>query len=709
MTPSSITWIFRANVTFFIFLLFALFGPTPDNGAAFFRILESIIFLVVIFVLPAINVTAIFSKISGKSFDMVEFLNIAAIFSILFIPLLISIEADMLNILSPHLPIMNAAVIFLLFTFLFRSNLEPNHEETTLFGENNRRPVQISLAITLISVAASIAGIVVAYYPLPDLDPYYWVALFQDQFMQGTISALSSSRPLFSSLTYLFNQSAGVDLYAFFKYLLPFFALFPFLSAILVARRFTRPVEQVCIFLLPLANASFFLYSTMPIPQAIFNSLLVTAILFSLHSILSGKKIFFHIAGAVLFIGFFYHEMAAIPLLAWLFPFLSFERKRIIRFADTNRIVAVLLLLLILSNFAILSPAFSFVSSWSSTITNLVTASRPNFAFPAEYVNIDGNSVGWQGATGVIRYYAFYFGPAALLALIFFPLALKHPGAKRLLKREESLFLLLSMGVFLLMSDIFPRLFSIALLPERALGFVSLFLLSLLPILFLALHERKDRLSHLVPALLLFAFLINLCAALYINDLKQYLITPKQLASAKWIQENLPEKRVIFSSGNNKLLRFYSNSVVVGIDDPTFYSDKETVERYLREYDPKDPDQSESIRKKLIAISDSLTDLSNKQSVDEEGSLPGLRKESGRLDEIISLIEERQKGAEKDSEPKHSYIYYAAPSEKNPYSNRPYIRSTDQDTGTFIFDRHPERFRMVYSDTENEIYIWEIL
>lgn len=707
MTPSTITWIFRANVTFFMILLFVLFGPMPDNGAVFLRVLKSTILLTTIFVLPAANTAAIFSKISRRSFDTVEFLSITGIFSILFIPLLISIEADTLNTVSSRLPITNAAATFLIFSFLFRKNPEPIHKKTPTFGASNRHPIGISFAIALFAVAASIFGIISAYYPLPDLDPYYWVALFRDQFAQGIISALSSYRPLFSSLAYLFNQSAGVDLYALFKYLLPFFALSPLLPAMLVARRFARPVEQISIFLLPLANASFFLYSTMPIPQAIFNSLLITAIFFSLHSLLSGKKVFFHIAGVVLFVGFFYHEMAAIPLLAWLFSFLFFERKYIVRFAGTNRIASGLILLLALSNLSLLSPAFSFIFSWSARVTGFLAAPHMNFAFPAEYINIDGNNVGWQDTAGVIRYYAFYFGPAALVVLGMFPFALRNPVVRALLKREESLFLLLSTGIFLLMSDILPRFFNIALLPERALGFVSLFLLSLLPIFFLALHERKDRLSRLAPALILLAFLINLCAALYINDLKQYLITPKQLASAEWIRENLPENRVIFSSGNSRLLRFYSNSVVVGIDDQTFYSDEKTIERYLDEYDPKDPDHSDGIRKKLIAISDSLADLSNKRSTDDTDFLPSLRKESGRLDEIIAPIEEKRKNTGGNSEMNY-YIYYAAPNEKNPYINRPYMPKPVVTTH-FPFDRHPERFRMVYSDTENEIYIWEIL
>jgi hypothetical protein len=707
MNPALTTWIFRTNVVLFAILLAILFGFPFDEASRFLRLSGSAIFLAVIFVLPAINATAILAKVSRRTFDRMEFLVISAVISILLIPFLVSIQADTLHILSPHLPLMNASVSFLLFSVLFRSNREMRAKEATLFEENEHHSVRASFTASLLIVGASITAIVAAYYPLPDLDPYYWVTIFQDQFGKGVISSISSYRPLFSSLAYLFSQSAGVDLYAFFKYLLPFAALLPLLPAMLVARRFARPIEQAGIFLLPVANASFFLYSTMPIPQAIFNSLLITAVFFSLHSLFSGKKIFFHIAGAILFIGFFYHEMAAIPLLAWLLSFLFFERTRIVNFAKTNRVAATLLFLLILSNLPILSPAYSFISSWTDSLFRLIQASTTNFAFPAEYVNIDGNNVGWQDASGVIRYYAFYFGPAALLALILFPLILKHPGTRALLKREESWFLLLSLGAFLLMSDILPRFVNIALLPERALGFVSVFLLSFVPIIFLALHGKKILASRLVPALLLIALLVNIGAALHINDLKKYLITPAQLTSAEWIRSQLPANRIIFSVGSHKLLKFYANSVVAEVDDPAFYADERIFEQHLDAYDPKDPDHVDMIRKRLSRIADTLDDLSNLQTSDSAAFLAGIKTGSAGLEDVHRLI--REAGDVKQGSSPERYIYYAAPSEKNPYINRPYMPASIGGEIDFLFDRYPERFRMVYSDMENEIYIWEIL
>lgn len=708
MNSFPIALIFRVNIILFILLLPVLFGLVSGDGSRFFRFSESAILLAVIFVLPAINTTTILSKLSKISFDKAEFISIAAVTSVLLVPFLVSIEADALHILFPHLPIINAAISFLLLSILSHPSWNTQEKNLVLLEERHPHPTGKRFVAMSIVIVSAILAVITAYYPLPDLDPYYWISAFQDQFTKGVISSISSYRPLFSSLAYIFNQSAGIDLYAFLKYLLPFIALLPLIPASLIARRFTRQTEQACIYLLPIANASFFLYSTMPIPQAIFNSLFVAAILFSIHSLLSGKKLFFYTAGIILFFAFFYHEMAAIPLFAWLSSLLFFERRTILYSAKKNRIITGLIILLALSYFPLMSMIFSFIIDWGSRLLTLLSPITTNLAFPAEYVNIDGNSVGWKDAAGVIRYYAFYFGPAALLILITFPFILRNPTGRLLLKREESWFLLLSAGVFLLISDILPRLFNIALLPERALSIASVILISFIPVLFLVLHTKKNALFRFIPVLIFLALLINLSAALYINNLKKYLITPSQLTSAEWIKTQLPANKVIFSIENQRLLEFYAGSAVAEVRDPSFYTDEQVFQRYFDIYKTSDPDHRiGTIRSQLSRVSSSLSSLSNKQVSSSSAFLPGIRTNIADLDAALRLIQESE-NIQNGPAPEF-YIYYASPSEKNPYIDRPYMpKRTDKEIH-FFFDRHPERFRAVYSDEKNQIYIWKIL
>ncbi len=707
------TWIFRANV-FFLTLSFPFIFELTSlaDESRFLRLAISSFLLAVIFLLPAINCSAILSKITREKFDLPEFFSVTVLFSILLVPLLLSLETDVFHMLSPKLPFFNTALSFVLFSFFFKSTRETPPQQS-LIPETSSSvffPYASSLSLSFLIVTATIVGIITAYYPLPDLDPYYWIGVFQNQFTQGVISSLTSYRPLFSSLAYLFNQSAGIDLYAFFKYIIPFFALLSLIPAILVARNFSEKIAQTTIFLIPIVNGSFFLYSTMPIPQSIFNSILIIALFLVLHALFSGKNIYFYLAGFTLFLGFFYHEMAALPLFAWILSLLIFERNSIISFATKNKVTSGLIFLLFITNIPLFLPVFSFLLVWIKKIGLIILSSSPNFYFPAKYINIDGNSVGWQGLFGVTQYYAFYFGPAAFLVLLslFF---LWHPLiSSKLIRCKEFFFLLLSLLAFLLISDILPRFFNIALLPERSLGFVSLFTLSFFPILFFVSKNTKKFFPRLFPVFIFGALLINIGAALYINALKSYLITPAQLASANWIDTHLPANRVIFSSDNHRLLTFYSHSTVAGVSDLRFYSDKNITEKTLEHYTPKTPQNTPLIRSQLEKTADTLADLSNSSHLFNEDFHRALKKESEQLAHTIQLVEKELQilHSEKNTEKKY-YIYHASPSTKNPYANRPYMQSENKQPSSFMFDQYPERFRMIYSDTENDIYLWEIL
>jgi hypothetical protein len=90
---------------------------------------------------------------------------------------------------------------------------------------------------------------VTAYYPLPDLDPYYWMTKFQTQFSADNISSLKELRSSFSAVTYIFTEAAHIDFYAYFKYVLPAFFLFLIFPTALLAEKFSLPCKKLLFFL----------------------------------------------------------------------------------------------------------------------------------------------------------------------------------------------------------------------------------------------------------------------------------------------------------------------------------------------------------------------------------------------------------------------------------------------------------------------------
>lgn len=693
MTHSLTTRIFWANTIILSLSACSFFGYIPDS----LRILESLILLFGIFFVPATSIAAILLKLTWQRWDTIEFLSVAIAIGLTIVPFLFSLEAHLIHRLSPYIPFINAIIAYTLFSII--SSYSQTSEAIVSHPIKNSEifPITKSFIVSCIVLLIGIFGMVLAYYPLPDFDPYYWLSKFREQFETGSVLSLASYRPLFSSITYLFNQSAHVDLYAFFKYVLPFLSILTLIPAMLVARKIQSISGQLTVFLLPIASASFFTYATLPIPQAFFAIISIFAILFSLHSFLSGRKIFFIFSGIILFIGFFYHEMTIFPLLAWLLSVILFERKKIVEFIRQERIATLLIGLLLISNSHILFPLFSFIASWIQNLWPTIISLHPNLSFPAQYTNIDGNDAGWSGISGVSRYYIYYFGPAALFVLILIARAIKHQKIKYFLfDSKEKTFIIFSLIIFLTMSEVLPRIFNIALLPERALSVVSLFLLALTP--FFTHAFRRPLILAIIPI----ALIINLSGALYINNLKKYLITPEELSSAQWIREHLPDNRVIFTIDHERLLRFHADSKVIPVSTPTFYSDYADFQTSLSAYDTSDPNSVIHTKKQVAEIAESLSRIAYSKKDGNTVTLE-IQKIIKRLTDATTLIESSEKTHEK------FYIYYAAPNTKNPYLNRPYMKPVVLDEKNFIFNHYPEQFQLIYSDIIYGIYIWEII
>lgn len=695
------------NLYAFLFWIAAL--SLSCFNLAFFRYIESFSALIIILVLVGINLTALIQLFNSKQFSKIEILSIASVLALIISPFLITLEYSFLSYLSPNLPFINSLAIFILLLIIRYKKMDANLENFDFISFKITRNdilkfIKSPLFFTLLIFISSIIITFSAFYALPELDPYHWYADYQEMLSQGKIAALSEYRPLFISLVYIFNQSSNIDLYAVFKYVIPLCALLILIPSYLVTTRFDSKLQKFLIFLFPFINASAFLYLEMPIPQAFFSIITYFFTLFLIYSWLSQNNFFYFLSGAIILSAYFYHESATLMFLIWCIIALIFFGKRIAETAKKNTLASFLILAIFILNFLpFIRGPFEFLSYNFKKIILHLSASNFNLFFPAHYTNIDGNLMGWGDFIGVIKYYAFYVGPTFFIIFLFFTYLLFRDFnfrnyAKKSLFSKEVLTLIISFLLFFSISEVIPRIFDISLLPERSWIFGGIFSIVFLFIIFK--YQCQNKFLYILIIISLF---INLGGALYINNLKKYIITSGDLNSAEWIKKNLPGDRILFSNSKRWAIKLYSSSMPIGVPDEFYYNldiYQKTINKFKHgeiEFDT----QYDDLTNEMI---DNISDLKKYDFKKQRDNITSLLEKNSILSRKISNLQlplnsEKNQGL---------YIYFSKTNENNPYINRPYYKVSNQ-LRDFIFDKYPEKFKRIYFDQVNDIIIWQIL
>ncbi|MBP6889206.1 MAG: hypothetical protein KBC83_03490 [Candidatus Moranbacteria bacterium] len=675
-----------------LFTIFAFLSFLPHEGALLTRLIFSISALSIVFLLPGWNTAVIIATIFKKKFSSLEFFTFSIVASFIVPALLLAVEYQYLHILFPSLPIINTLLIFFAATIC----LQQNKKHSLLFNiphnPGSFRNLKILSAATFLYLSIMVS-MTTAYYPLPDLDPYYWLSQARDFFAKESLPTFLNSRPLFIAFTYLFSIGAQIDLYAYFKYALPLLSVVLIFPAALIAKNFRYPLQKSLAFLFPFTSGIIIIFLGESIPQTIVSILAFFVVAFAIHAYSQKNIFFFFLAGATVLFGYFFHEAFIIPLVSWILTTLYFFHAPIFRLIKKHFLVVILLTIILLPY---LTQIGQYCLGISKIFLNSLSNIHPNLLFPQEYVNVDGNQMGWGSLFGVAKYYLFYVGPALLLLLFLLPTIKKHLW-KEYLRSPEGVFLSLSFLCFFIIAEVLPRAIGIAFLPDRAWIFSGVFALGF----FLPLFKTRIGGNKLVLIFFLLGFSANIGAAIYINTLKKYLIPSEQLASAEWIKTHLPQERIIFTAESSRLLKFFSNSQVVSIKDPNFLFDESVFA------EKSETRQDVSITSEKKAAIESLQISVN--NLDLESALSDIQK-TKKLLEKIEILEEEKQGKEQIQNKKYThYVYYAAPNKKNPYADRPYMDKKPEREMEMIFNKHPEKFKLLYSDEKNQIFLWEIL
>lgn len=678
----------------------------PDS--TLLRLFESSIILAIIFPLTGLNLTLLVEKWTNQNFDIFERLTIIALFSFTVPPLLLLGEYTLFHTLSPSFPLFNTATTFLLASIFCPFQIEKgNTRDNHLFREYTL-PFLFAALIFLLIIGATVS----AYYPLPDSDPYYWFTKIQDEIITGHFPEGGSYRPLLSYLAYPFVTTAHVDLYAFFKYIMPCLILLTIFPASLISKLISHTFERFIFLLLPLSSASSIIYFLLPIPQALINIIITFFIFLSLHALFTKNHFFSLLAGTTLLAGYFYHDISLLFFFPWLLCAIIIWRKQIWEGMVKHKFFTFIVLLATLPYIHALSPVFNFFKNWLIRIVSTMHHWEPNFSFPLAYVNVDGKAVGWGDWIGVIKYYLFYGGPILLTTtLLFLLIIFSSNRRKQLLEANPSHWeitsLLILFFTFFSLAEILPRFFGIALLPERALSFVGLISTCIIPLVYILIPLCW---RQYITWFIFIALIVNVGGALYINSLKKDLISPMRIASMQWIKNSLPENRIIIVQNNLTIMKTFSQTEsILEIPHHDLYTDITVFNELLEQIST--PSLSRLHTKYREYLDEGDRQFDTLQSLDPRipQDIPVIKTKLEQFTNNTSNLLREFPSDTLRERALHSnaiYIYYARQEDDSLYSSRPYYQG-QENIRAFAFDTD-KRFEKIYNDTENQIFIWKL-
>ncbi len=676
--------------------------------------------LLIVLVLPAANVTAMAVQLLRVRLTLSEYASLVSALALFLTPSILSLlpksyltQYNIFIIAAFYI----SAVLYVIVTKLSRTPtvLPKLHITIDLF----KSPLIWAVAAYLIVIS-----IIVFTYPiLPDQDPYTWLDRYRAFFNDPQNGILQ--RPIFYYFLHASSIAAQTSIYNVLKYIMPYLVVFALPLLWLPASLLRGRLAQMTVLTTPAFSASTLLYFTTPMPQQFMMVISLGSLAWLAYAHNTKKYVWCVLATLLAVAGYVYHELAIIVALGIFVGVLAYAlywRRNFLRYLRYQPAVLALLVLLLITNTEYIVALWHFTRFWFYRIIILGSPAL-NFLFPAQYVNIDSNQVGWPGGGGVLKYYLYYIGPPVIFLITLYlwhagkqlvatwrryfspePQKLQVPYLrpwKLLFSSPANLAALLVFIPFLVISEILPRLLNIALLPERAWIFGGFF--AAFPLLAQdQLRSIKQR--QLFWMCLLALTCISISGALYINWLKRYVNPAIQLQSAQWIVENLPESRRLLSSPQfANLLTFHAQSDVVPIKTQAVCSsdvgDKELMFNLITQAAVDEITRSEKLQyiKSIETI------------VLAAGDIP-LEQVKAMEKEMVVRIEERTKSIRLEAHQRPIYFYFAATHKRNPYANRPYIVRRYGTDGCMreALNSHPELYRQVYSD-HGEVIIWQFL
>jgi len=751
----------RLNLTFYSLLLF--FIISADWLPSFFLWPQVFAALFIIFFLSGANWVNLFISLISHHYDSVTFICLSILSSIFITPLLV-----LLTFLALHR--LDASLILLLYALPLLFSVIPYLREKNIYASaKSRIPFDFSLltlrkylyhpvlwAFFLIFVLQTVNTFMFPFLPAPD--SYFILINFNNAAdNQQLFLDTDSNRWAFAAFIASIHHLTRLDFYVIFKYIFPYISLLVLFPLWLIARHFPLRSWQFLILMAAAFSPTLILELAIARQQTLFLIYLYFAIAFLIQSASRRDQSLYYLTGLFSFFGVFVHPLFFLFLLSWIVS--AFWHNRSFFFRHYKLISLILLLTLpLLSQRHFFSNIFNRLGSQFSIVLANFLSGRWNLLFPTSYKNTDGLQMGWSGLDGLIKYYGFYAGPLAL-AIIFFCFYFFLSGRKSSnspfkLIRYPHRPLIILIFFFFFIAEIAPRIANHSYLPDRAWQYLGILLIYPLFIILLA-WQRGHRSSNKFLLLFFIPIFITIIGSIYVNYLISHKMPDYELRASRWINENLPDNRIVFTSSSKYLLLYHANSQRLILEDSYLQNNdlSATLDHINKSllvhrarilaaphsrhshntwYNPNLAQLS------LIydAINHNVADgVNHLQSLYQDGHLDqvtlnpiinqahGLATFSNQArDSIVAALDQTDRQLAIDDIKRHSslsgdevhefnsvYIYYARTHPRNPYATRPYKSSFTVNHNFKHFpalENNPDTFELVYRDGD-DVFIWQ--
>src|SRR3989344_1388598 len=708
-------------------LLIILFLITIRSDAPIIVATGTILAFIEMFFLAGANSIYLIQKKWNITLDLATFVTLSILSSLFFIPFLVLGIYKLSGQVNSWIPLI--AYIAL-------------HSIPWVYKRKEAWPLVIGKTVTSwklllihpLLIGALFVFAVHAYnvtrYPfLSVLDPYSWLIALEKVDTAGTLTVANDrDRPLYFSLIVSFHYLSGASYWIITKYIFPFLALLAIPPLYLAARKLHGIFQYIFIFCA--LTSPVIIFELEIVRQQIVALIhLYFVVGISIAYAYNPLPILFYMTGASAFIGSIYHPLFFIPAAAWIVTLLVLHR----RYIWQNKVKGALLIILFIPwlEKVQLTKILGNIALLGKKLVSRFFQGNQNWNFPAQYVNIDQNPVGWAGASGVIKYYAFYAGVLSLAIIAFLFLLLLQKRFRKFIYSRILSPMLIMPGIlilfFFVVAEVAPRTSNIAYLLDRAWQALSILLLA--PLFGILLYLLKNYsisvfIKNIPVVIICIALTINIFGPGYVTYISGFTTPQYEWEAAQWIMRELPKDRIIFSASSKNLLRYHTSSNRIHLEAEYFLAkDAGLIVNHLTTLLGFQDRTNKPLNPTGIT-SKTLEDAENTPNTNTSYDNTNICT-PGYLSYVAQTIavqcspakESKQEVAEKPVTPVIPdayknvpiYLYYAKTHPRNPYIDRPYEASFTGNRNEYVFpalDTNSDIFEKIYDN--GDVFIWKV-